>query len=93
MFEELESLIFLLFLYCDDFAKLNVIYLPNVARLLRLLATHHIFAEVAPDTFANNRLSLALDTGKSVADILARPDEKYDGSSGLAALIALTSVP
>ena len=42
------------------------------ARVLRVLATNHIFIEVAPDRFANNRLSSYLDTGKDVADILAK---------------------
>ena len=43
-----------------------------LARVLRLLATNHIFIEVSPDVFANNRLSSVLDTGKSVQEILAR---------------------
>ena len=42
------------------------------ASILRLLATNHIFTEVSPDVFANNRLSSALDTGKSVEELLAR---------------------
>ena len=36
------------------------------ARVMRLLATHHVFVEVSPDVFANNSLSSTLDTGKSV---------------------------
>ena len=42
------------------------------ARILRLLATNYIFTEVSPDVFANNRLSSALDTGKSVEELLAK---------------------
>ena len=42
------------------------------ARVLRLLATNHIFTEVTPDVFANNRLSSVLDTGKPVEKLLAR---------------------
>ena len=42
------------------------------ARILRLLATNYIFIEVSPDVFANNRLSSALDTGKSVEELLAK---------------------
>ena len=42
------------------------------ARVLRLLATNYIFTEVSPDVFANNRLSSALDTGKSVEELLAK---------------------
>lgn len=41
------------------------------ARVLRLLATSHIFREVAPDTFAHNYISSVLDTGKSTEEILA----------------------
>ena len=37
-----------------------------------LLATNHIFKEVSPDVFANNRLSSVLDTGKVVEELLAR---------------------
>jgi hypothetical protein len=43
-----------------------------LARILRLLVTNHIFTEVSPDVFANNRLSSVLDTGKSVEELLAR---------------------
>ena len=42
------------------------------ARVLRLLATNHIFKEVSPDVFANNRLSSVLDAGKVVEELLAR---------------------
>jgi hypothetical protein len=42
------------------------------ARLLRYLAVHHIFREVSPDVFANNRLSSVLDTGKSVEEIMQK---------------------
>ena len=48
----------------------SLLMLP--ARILRLLATNHIFIEVSPDVFANNRLSSTLDTGKSVEELLAR---------------------
>ena len=76
------------------------------ARLLRLLATNHIFTEASPDVFANNRLSSALDTGKSVEELLARsvlsllihenelsivsPDSKHIGTSGIPSLIEHT---
>jgi hypothetical protein len=45
-------------------------FLP--ARVLRLLATNYIFKEVSPDVFANNRLSSALDTGKSVEELVTK---------------------
>ena len=43
-----------------------------VARLLRYLATHHVYKEISPDIFVNNRISSLLDTGKSVKNILAK---------------------
>jgi len=38
-------------------------------RLLRLLSTMHIFQEVAPDVFANNRLSSVMASGKTLEEI------------------------
>lgn len=35
-----------------------------IARILRYLASSHIFEELSPDVFANNLLSSLLDTGK-----------------------------
>ncbi|KAJ7605435.1 S-adenosyl-L-methionine-dependent methyltransferase [Mycena polygramma] len=58
---------------------------PGVpARILRLLATHHIFREVSPGVFANNRVSSTLDKGKSSSALRA---ERLTGSSGIAALV------
>ena len=42
------------------------------ARVLRLLATEHIFKEVTPDVFANNRISSLLDTGNSIDKLIER---------------------
>ena len=73
------------------------------ARILRLLATNHIFIEVSPDVFANNRVSSALDTGKPVEELLSRldlnptvsnnelttvsPESKHIGTFGLTSFI------
>jgi hypothetical protein len=73
------------------------------ARVLRLLATNYIFTEVSPDVFANNRLSSALDTGKSVEELLAKlvpsllifshelrivsPESKHLGTIGLTSIL------
>lgn len=48
-----------------------LLFIQNLikARVLRLLATRHIFKEVAPNVFAHNRLSLPLDTGKDAASM------------------------
>ncbi|KAF8579514.1 O-methyltransferase [Ramaria rubella] len=59
----------------------------GLARVLRVLATHHIFREVYPNHFANNRVSSYFDTGKSSRAIIANPKDKYTGTSGAAAYI------
>ncbi|KAF8515747.1 O-methyltransferase [Gautieria morchelliformis] len=59
----------------------------KLARVLRVLATHHIFREVAPDAFANNRISSYFDTGKSSKVLFTNPFDKYSGTSGAAAYI------
>ncbi|KAI0087858.1 O-methyltransferase [Irpex rosettiformis] len=67
-------------MHVKDIAAPTGVDAGKLARILRVLATRHIFKEVAPDTFANNRLSSVLDTGKSISDILADPDAKYDNT-------------
>ncbi|KAJ7679477.1 O-methyltransferase-domain-containing protein [Mycena polygramma] len=57
------------------------------ARILRLLATHHIFREVFPGVFANNRVSSTLDKGKSSSALFSNRAERLTGSSGIAALV------
>ncbi|KAJ8501510.1 hypothetical protein ONZ45_g12125 [Pleurotus djamor] len=58
-----------------------------ITRVLRTLATHHVFKEVTPDVFANNRLSSMMDTMKSVKEIQADPVNKHVGTPGISALI------
>jgi hypothetical protein len=41
----------------------------HLGRILRLLATVHIFQEVAPDVFANNRISSVMASGKTLEEI------------------------
>lgn len=74
-------------LQVKDIAKKSRVDPQKLSRVLRYLATHHIFREVSPDVFANNRLSSICDTGKSVEDLIARPLEKHDNTSGIPALI------
>ncbi|KAJ7049471.1 S-adenosyl-L-methionine-dependent methyltransferase [Mycena amicta] len=44
------------------------------ARVLRFLATRHVFTEVAPNSFANNRISSLLVKTKSLQEIKAESD-------------------
>ena len=59
-------------MHVKDIAAPTKVDPEKLARILRVLATKHIFREVAPDVFANNRLSSVLDTGKNILDILAK---------------------
>jgi len=62
---------------------------PNrLERVMRLLVSHHIFTSPKKRWFANNRHSLALDTGKSAEELPRELNsEKYMGPNTLPALI------
>ncbi|KAJ6558826.1 S-adenosyl-L-methionine-dependent methyltransferase [Mycena vulgaris] len=68
-------------LHADKIAEKSHIDGGKLARIMRHLASHHIYREVAPDTFANNRLSATLDTKKPVAVLFSDPDNKHTGTS------------
>ncbi|VDB99932.1 unnamed protein product [Peniophora sp. CBMAI 1063] len=58
----------------------------HLARLLRYLATRHVFREVAPDVFSNNRVSSVLVKKNSIEAIKADPLSMYDESMPAAIL-------
>ncbi|KAH9024032.1 O-methyltransferase [Lactarius deliciosus] len=74
-------------LHAWEIAKPTGVQPAKLARALRLLATNHIFIEVSPDVFANNRLSTVLDTGKPVEGLISNPESKYIGTFGITSLI------
>ncbi|GBE84991.1 4-O-methyltransferase 1 [Sparassis crispa] len=78
-------------LHVKDIGTYNGVNHLKLGRVLRLLATHHVFDEVSPNVFANNTISYVMDTGKSFAELKAHPEEKYDGTTGIAALVGLFS--
>ncbi|KAG6868434.1 hypothetical protein C0993_002917 [Termitomyces sp. T159_Od127] len=53
--------------HVNDLSKSIGIESGKLARILRALATKHVFLEVKPDVFANNRLSLVLLSSSDVA--------------------------
>ncbi|KAI5479078.1 S-adenosyl-L-methionine-dependent methyltransferase [Pseudohyphozyma bogoriensis] len=55
-------------------AESSAIDPAKLERVLRLLAAHHIFSETTTGVFANNRTSIGLDTGRSVAELKAVDD-------------------
>jgi len=80
-------------LHVTEIAKDANTDVGKLGRILRLLATVHIFREVTPNVFANNRLSSVMDSGKTWEEIRTKDDRgissKYDrpGDSGVAAVI------
>ncbi|KAL1662627.1 S-adenosyl-L-methionine-dependent methyltransferase [Schizophyllum commune] len=74
-------------MHVDEIAAVNGFDAAILARVLRKLASAFVFVEVAPNVFANNRLSSTLDTGKTVEEIKANPVARFTGALGVASLI------
>ncbi|KAG6860898.1 hypothetical protein C0995_006337 [Termitomyces sp. Mi166 len=53
----------------------------KLARFLRYLATHHVYREIAPDVFTNNRISTVADTLKSSQEIIDKLDDSFKGAA------------
>ncbi|EKM56175.1 uncharacterized protein PHACADRAFT_209657 [Phanerochaete carnosa HHB-10118-sp] len=77
-------------LHVNDIAAVKNVDAGKLGRILRYLASRHIFEEVTPDVFRNNRISSALCTGKPVQEMLGSPIDRWDGTNGVAALISMT---
>ncbi|KAF7304523.1 Methyltransf-2 domain-containing protein [Mycena chlorophos] len=56
-----------------------------LARILRLLATHHIFCEHRPNVFANNAISAVLDKRKSSDDLFKKSSLFFRSATELTA--------
>ncbi|KIK53432.1 hypothetical protein GYMLUDRAFT_178936 [Collybiopsis luxurians FD-317 M1] len=76
-------------MHVRDIAKCNGQDPQKLARFLRYLCSNHVYREVSPDVFANNRASSLLDTQKSISEIHSKPFEKYKNTNGIAALVGL----
>ncbi|KAJ7724579.1 O-methyltransferase [Mycena maculata] len=76
-------------IHASDIAKRNSTDPLKAARILRLLANHHIFTEISPDVFCSNRLSSVLDSGKSVVELQENPHHRHVNTSGISALILM----
>lgn len=74
-------------LHVTDIAKRSGMNASRISRVLRLLATNHIFREITPDVFTNNRTSSLLDTNKAVDELLKNSLGKHDGTPGYAAFV------
>ncbi|KAJ3752790.1 S-adenosyl-L-methionine-dependent methyltransferase [Lentinula raphanica] len=74
-------------MHVKDIAEKAQVDPTKLSSILCYLATHHIFREISPDVYANNRLSSVWDTEKSLEEIKQNPTAKFDGTNGIAALI------
>ncbi|KAJ7207224.1 O-methyltransferase [Mycena pura] len=74
-------------LHAQEIAKKAGTDPDKLSRVLRLLATHHVFREVNPDVFTNNRISSVIDKGKPSELLFEKPAEKFIGTSGLCAYL------
>uniref|UniRef100_A0A8H7Y8H6 S-adenosyl-L-methionine-dependent methyltransferase n=1 Tax=Psilocybe cubensis TaxID=181762 RepID=A0A8H7Y8H6_PSICU len=75
-------------LHVKKISEKNGVEAGKLGRLLRLLASEHMFKEITPDVFATNRISSALDTGKPYEELVKNPGEKLIGTNGIAAYIS-----
>ncbi|KAF8634693.1 hypothetical protein AX15_000751 [Amanita polypyramis BW_CC] len=81
-------------LHVSFISRQNRVEETKLAHALRLLATHHIVREVAPDVFALNRISSLIDSGKSLEELrnleqMGRPELKYRDTNGIAAFTGM----
>ncbi|KAJ7872708.1 O-methyltransferase [Mycena leptocephala] len=76
-------------IHANDIAKMNNTDPVKAARILRLLANHHIFTEIQPDVFSSNRLSSVLDSGKSVVELQEDPNCRHVNTCGISALVLM----
>ncbi|KAJ7780766.1 O-methyltransferase [Mycena maculata] len=76
-------------MHVNDIAKAVNLPPEKLGRILRYLATNHIFREMEPDVFCNNRISSVLDSKKSIKDIISAPEHKHDNTDGFVALMEL----
>ncbi|KAI0063786.1 S-adenosyl-L-methionine-dependent methyltransferase [Artomyces pyxidatus] len=71
-------------LHVDEIGREVEIDGDKLARILRYLATRHVFKQVAPNVFANNRLSSILVKARPLGELKANQLTKYDGASAAA---------
>ncbi|KLO13130.1 O-methyltransferase [Schizopora paradoxa] len=75
-------------LHIDVIAEKCNVDSTKLGSILRCLAGRWIFKEVAPDVYANNRLSSLLDKGKSFGELKNSPENIYEKpQSGLSAAV------
>ncbi|KAL0960206.1 hypothetical protein HGRIS_011839 [Hohenbuehelia grisea] len=71
-------------LHIDQIGALAGTNGATAGRILRYLATRHIFTEVKPNTYSNNRISSVLRKEKTLKEIQEDPSTKYEGARSAA---------
>ncbi|KAF9072576.1 S-adenosyl-L-methionine-dependent methyltransferase [Rhodocollybia butyracea] len=67
-------------LHVDDLSTATGVDASYLARVLRYLATRHIFKETSPNVFAHNRPSSLLTKAKSIKEIQKTPTARFDNA-------------
>ncbi|KAJ7178588.1 S-adenosyl-L-methionine-dependent methyltransferase [Mycena crocata] len=70
--------------HVDELSKKTGVDADKLGRVLRLLVTKHVFAEVKPNVFANNRLSMKLRSSDPMSDFIGHVVD--EGMKGCAML-------
>ncbi|KAI0064466.1 S-adenosyl-L-methionine-dependent methyltransferase [Artomyces pyxidatus] len=71
-------------LHVDAIAEKVEVDSGKLARVMRYLATRHVFKEVSPDVFANNRVSSVLVKAHPLEELKTNKVTKYVGATGAA---------
>ncbi|KAF8986554.1 S-adenosyl-L-methionine-dependent methyltransferase [Cyathus striatus] len=74
-------------LHVSQISSYNGVDASYLSRVLRYLATRHVFKEVTPDVFANNKISSLLLKAKTLEEVTSDPMGKFDGAP-LAAFVS-----
>ncbi|KIY67016.1 S-adenosyl-L-methionine-dependent methyltransferase [Cylindrobasidium torrendii FP15055 ss-10] len=64
-------------LHTRDIASKVGLETQSVERILRFLATRHIFKEVSPNVYVNNRISGLLQKNKPIEELRSQPNSRY----------------
>ncbi|KAJ7593960.1 S-adenosyl-L-methionine-dependent methyltransferase [Mycena floridula] len=67
-------------MHIDDISAINGVDASYIGRILRYLATCHIYKEVVPNVFDNNRISSLLKKRKTVQEIKADTESRFEGA-------------
>ncbi|KDR66887.1 hypothetical protein GALMADRAFT_147537 [Galerina marginata CBS 339.88] len=70
-------------LHVDQIAAKCGLDSSKLGRILRFLATHHVYRELKPYVFTNNRVSGTMDTGKPSKDIFNESVFSFSAHNGL----------